>query len=182
MLGMQTCSIPGCDQPTKGRGWCNRHYQRWYNHGDPLVTFNPVGEPPISRFNAMISPWVMDGCFDWMGTTTRKGYGLFWDGERMVSAHRWIYEYCQGTIPDGLQIDHLCRNRRCVNVAHLDVVTSRENQARSPYDPAKRTHCPSGHPYNEENTYVNPKGSRECRACRQRRHDAYTRKRREQRR
>lgn len=82
---------------------------------------------------------------------------------KKLLAHRWSYEFHVGPIPEGLDLDHLCRNRGCVNPDHLEPVTREENIRRAF---ATVTHCPSGHPYSDENTYVRP-GTvhRKCRAC-----------------
>lgn len=92
------------------------------------------------------------------------------DGKKVMRVlHRVYYEMYVGPIPAGMQIDHLCRNRGCVNPEHLEVVTARENIMRSPIAPAAlnvaKTHCPKGHSYAGENLYINPKGQRVCRAC-----------------
>lgn len=160
---MDMCAIEGCARPVKTRGWCGKHYQRWYNHGDPLVIKDNTGMPPHERFMLKVS--ITDTCWVWTGTLTQRGYGMFSVGRRMVPAHRWHYEYHHGEVPKSLEIDHLCRVRHCVNPAHLEPVTPAENRARSPLAPERKTHCPYGHPYDEANTYVNPRGSRECRTC-----------------
>lgn len=83
--------------------------------------------------------------------------------------HRVYYEQFVGPIPEGLQLDHLCRTPRCVNPAHLEPVTPRENTMRSPIAPAAlnaaKTHCPQDHPYEGENLVVNVNGQRCCRIC-----------------
>jgi hypothetical protein len=102
------------------------------------------------------------GCWEWVGHLTPQGYGSL--GRRL--AHRLVYEVAVGPIPAGLQLDHLCRNRRCVNPDHLEPVTSRENTLRGSGLPAQRvlvTHCPRGHAYTDENTYVRP-GTRQRKA------------------
>lgn len=113
-----------------------------------------------------------NGCWDWCGTISKKGYGVFWNGTKLVAAHRYSYEKVKCKIPDGLQIDHLCRNRRCVNPDHLEVVTLQENVARGMVSDFARdkqvskTHCKHGHPYNGKNTYIRPdRGTRECKRC-----------------
>lgn len=77
------------------------------------------------------------GCWEWDGTLSVEGYGVFRENYRQIKAHRWTYEQFVGPIPDGLTIDHLCRNRRCVNPAHLEPVTAGENARRS-YPRVKR--------------------------------------------
>ncbi len=108
-------------------------------------------------------------CWLWNAASTPLGYGLFWDGERLVYAHRWAYEDDFGPIPDGLEIDHLCRVSSCVNPKHLEAVTHQENMQRSPVmgrGQSAKTHCKRGHEYTEENTYYTPReGWRQCREC-----------------
>jgi hypothetical protein len=159
----EVCAVVGCSLPERSRGWCNKHYQRWYNHGDPLAVRNNRGKSPLERFMEKVDR--TGSCWLWTGTISRKGYGMFWPTAKGTPAHRWSYEHYVGPIPDGLQIDHLCRVRHCVNPAHLEPVTSKENQVRSPFNPAARTHCPQGHPYDEENTYRHPDNRRACRTC-----------------
>ena len=108
------------------------------------------------------------GCWIWQASTTHNGYGQFWVGGRMVKAHRFAYEMFVGPIPEGLELDHLCRVRNCVNPAHMEPVTHAENVRRGESFSAinaGKTHCPHGHAYDAENTYVKPNGWRHCRAC-----------------
>ena len=119
--------------------------------------------------NAMAaSNFVADAdCWEWPKSCGSHGYGqVGWGGKdarRLVLAHRMSYLIFLGPIPEGMTVDHLCRNRRCINPAHLRLLTNLENARANGM--SARTHCPHGHPYNEENTYFDPKGHRYCREC-----------------
>lgn len=127
--------------------------------------------PDIDRFNDLHSVDAVSGCWNWKGSRV-KGYGRFnvadFEHEQIL-AHRWSYGYFVGPIPDGLSIDHLCRNRRCCNPSHLEPVTHRENNIRTlPYRKiATDEACKHGHPWTTESTYIGPGGHRDCRICRQ---------------
>lgn len=117
---------------------------------------------PIPQVRPDLGP-----CWIWTASTV-SGYGhVFADG-KFVRAHRLAYEWLIGSIPDGLILDHLCETRPCVRPSHLNPTTIPANALRSPKHNAYKTHCPAGHPYDEGNTIVIPRGAgtyRRCRAC-----------------
>ncbi len=108
------------------------------------------------------------GCWQWMGYVDRDGYGRF--RCKQALGHRYVYEETYGGIPNGLEIDHLCRNRACVNPQHLETVTHEVNVKRGNYSQNGemnrcKTHCPQGHPLDAKNTYHDKNGYRHCRLC-----------------
>jgi hypothetical protein len=108
-----------------------------------------------------------NGCWVWLGKITGRGYGAIPVGKTNHVAHRVFYERANGVIPDGLVLDHLCRNIRCVNPDHLEPVTSKENTLRG-IGPtainAMKTHCPKGHLYSDGNLRLR-RDRRYCMAC-----------------
>ena len=108
-----------------------------------------------------------NGCWEWVGHRNNKGYGVWGVFKHPYLAHRRMYERVRGTIPEGLQLDHLCRNKPCVNPDHLEAVTARENTLRGNSMAARwarRTHCERGHQFTPENVYRNT-GARKCKVC-----------------
>ncbi len=110
-------------------------------------------------------------CLEWTAFIDPNGYGKFKLNGKTKRAHRLSYEESKGKIPDGLVMNHICRTRHCVNPDHLEAITQQENCQKGiagfvgGLKQRLKTHCPHGHPYSKENTYVYPNGSRECRIC-----------------
>ena len=129
-----------------------------------------LSEWSVDRFWSKVD--TSDECWLWMGTTS-KGYGRHHDSGTWHPAHRIAYELLVGPVPEGLTLDHLCRVRNCVNPAHLEPVTTRENVMRGvsvAAQNARKTHCKHGHPFEGENVlYLNGGRFRHCRPCHARR-------------
>lgn len=110
-----------------------------------------------------------NGCWNYTGSRTAGGYGMIRERRRPIYVHRLMYEALVGPIPEGLQIDHLCRNRACCRPSHLEPVTNAVNGLRGeslPAQNARKTHCPQGHPYDEANTLQGrSRRGRHCRTC-----------------
>ncbi len=150
---------------------------------------------PLFTIEMFLSKAVIkrNGCWLWIGAKSQgrlrngKGeyYGRFNIGGKSTSSHRVSYEIFNGDIPFGLEIDHLCRNPLCVRPSHLEAVSHSENCKRGTsyyhlQDKAKMiTHCPNGHPYSKENTYITPGiPTRHCKQCVRDRAREYQRKKR----
>jgi hypothetical protein len=124
-----------------------------------------MNETQMLNFNKKIEFDLVTGCWNWTSYTC-KGYGRIYLNKKSRRAHRVSYEYWKGKIPKHLVLDHLCRNRRCVNPSHLEAVTLYENMIRSPIHNINKKKCSHGHPYSESNTYRTPDRHRECKICR----------------
>lgn len=180
---MKTCSIPGCNAPSRARGWCQNHYARWFRTSTPLgfesgrVTIGrPVGTRTPIEERLLAKTRKTRGCWLWEGSTTHDQYGQIWNGRYNASGsarkdyvHRVAYELWVGPIPDGHEVDHTCRNVLCIRPEHLEAVTPEENLSRRQNANALKTHCPKGHPYDERNTAIQDNGRggfhRVCRTC-----------------
>ena len=118
---------------------------------------------PVPEYRPDLGP-----CWTYPKTLTEFGYVYFMVNQKSVAMHRFAYEMLVGPIPAGMQLDHLCRVRHCVNPHHCEPVTNRENGLRGisfAAANARKTHCPRSHEYTPENTYIGSKGERKCRAC-----------------
>lgn len=132
----------------------------------------PRASPMVERFWPKVNK--TKTCWLWTGSKNNKGYGQIARGapaprnKKMVYAHRVSYEMVNGPIPEGLSLDHLCRMPSCVNPAHLEAVTHKENTLRGvgfAAVNARKTHCPKGHPLSGENLCVPRMPWRICKEC-----------------
>jgi hypothetical protein len=112
---------------------------------------------------------ITPSCWLWTASVISTGYGqIFSEPGKMMLAHRLSYELHVGPIPPGSELDHLCRNPKCVNPEHLEAVSHYENVRRGESGSARnarKTHCPKGHPYSGANLLVGRSGARRCREC-----------------
>jgi hypothetical protein len=161
------CTIEGCVAYVKARGLCNAHLCRAVRSGAALPPTKRVATA-AERFSER---YVLDpetGCWLWTGATTNNGYAMIRAAGRQVYAHRLAYELFVGPIAPGMHLDHVhargCRHKHCVNPTHLEPVEPAENTRRAA---ALRTHCPSGHPFDDENTHYTATQPtvRRCKAC-----------------
>jgi hypothetical protein len=155
----------------------------------------PQKQAPVTALEALMHYRFLrnirlDGdCIVWTGEKCPAGYGRFRIQKRIYMAHRVTYTVAYGLVPEGLEVDHLCRNRACINPQHLEAVTHLENVARSVRarigQPkltrkarskahsngtgrvnAAKTHCPQGHPYEGDNLILmKSRSGRKCRTC-----------------
>lgn len=152
-------------QTRGGRGkFCSRLcHEQWRRE-------NPKGPPIIDRLMSRITKDECD-CWLWTGPKNPGGYAAFTcttrEGPKTRSVHRLMYQMLVGTIPERMDLDHLCRVRHCVNPAHLEPVTRSENLRRGMtgnHPHTRKEHCPQGHPYSGENLKVS-RSRRYCREC-----------------
>lgn len=130
------CAVEGCDKPHHCRGYCSAHYARLVRYGSP-TTFHrasPTNNNPRHQEELFFSSVTEgeNGCWVRLSGITAEGYSQFNKGDgKKVPAHRWAYEFLVGPIPEGLHLDHLCRNRPCCNPDHLEPVTPSINSIRA---------------------------------------------------
>lgn len=131
MAESRICSIDGCDKPVQGRGWCAKHYMRWYKHGDASVKLTNHGEP-AKFLDRIVSAPCADECINWPFSRNAKGYGRHRVNGRRVAAHKVVCEMVNGPQPTK---DHVCAHScgkghlGCVNPRHLRWATHKENHA-----------------------------------------------------
>lgn len=156
-----------CERTALARGLCSIHYHRHLRKGSL---------PPLLGPERQRSFWdfvdTAGDCWIWTGDQDSKGYGIWRvKGKERTGAHRKIWTLLVGPIPLGYDIDHRCFTPLCVNPDHLEPVTRLVNRQRArSHNNSRKTHCPKGHPYNQENTLIRtgPQGQnwRACRRCR----------------
>lgn len=174
---MQTaiCTEVVCGRQVRARGLCIQHYTKARSSGMPKV----IGV--MSLYERLMKNSIRSeagGCWIWQLKPNNSGYGsVSVPGAGKALAHRASYEHYIGTIPDGLVIDHLCRNRLCINPDHLEAVSQAENVRRS--DNSK-THCKNGHPLTEANILRDIPGSDKVRRCKKCRREYLTSRRNQQ--
>lgn len=175
----KACRVDGCTNPHNARGYCRAHYRRLLASGDARPDIPLVYKPPVhirdDVVTRILAQTVRSGdCIEWTGYRLPSGYGTIgWRGRTWV-VHRAMWTATVGPVPtdDDWTLDHLCRNRRCVNIDHLEVVTRTENSRRGGGLLAAREvnrnteTCRKGlHPWVPENWFYNADGSRTCLEC-----------------
>jgi hypothetical protein len=162
------CIEDACTARAYVRGHCYKHNARLKRHGDVNTVLvdmsNRIYADTPTRFMAKVDK--TESCWNWTAGRNKQGYGAFDRG----LAHRWSYEHFVGPVPAGLVLDHLCRNRACVNPSHLEAVTSRVNILRGEGPPAqngRRDYCKYGHKLAGDNVklYVRPDTGKPTRVC-----------------
>ena len=132
----------------------------------------PIKQRFLSKVDFSSSPigcWIWKGSFGGFDPNGNHAYGRFWFMEKNVMAHKFSYEFIgDKIIPEGFQVDHLCKNQICVNPNHLQAVSQKENSNRS-NNPmginSRRTECIRGHPLSGINLYIAKNGTRKCKTC-----------------
>lgn len=148
----------------QGGGRCRRRLS-------PLLRALRGKEIPREKAGKGMNLYAIDiktGCWIWSGSISDRGYGTAKRKGKFFRAHRLIYEEKKGVIPKGMTLDHLCRNRICVNPDHLEPVTQKENSLRGNSIcgiNSRKTHCIRGHEFSNENTIRDKNGGRRCRIC-----------------
>ena len=163
------CQVEGCENQVliKSRQLCRTHYQRFRKTGNPLLGRRDVYWSLNSwteRFWSNVDK--STDCWMWIAAKNDRGYGQFtsrMEPHNTIYAHRVAYELQHGSIPEGLELDHLCRHPACVNPDHLEAVSHVVNCRRG--SRPMQTHCKHGHEFTPENTYVKPNGHRFCKEC-----------------
>jgi HNH endonuclease len=163
-LKKRPCSTSRCDGVYWAKGMCKNCYMRFHRNGTVEMQNKP--KPVMERFWKFVNK--TRGCWLWTGSLSTDGYGrILGDKKRGSAAHRVIYEMINGKIPEGLEIDHLCGRRNCVNPEHLEAVTHKENVRRGAN--AQKPLCINGHEFD----IVKRNGQRGCSVCNRDRANAF---------
>lgn len=163
-----TCSIGTCSGVVYCKGWCRKHYTRWYRHGDPQAVEVIRGDD-LARFRDSYEIDPITGCHLWTELLNHRGYAKFFAGGKTMGGHTWAWTQKNGPVPRGKQLDHFfCDTKLCVNADHVRPTTARENVLRSDSVSAlnaAKEKCVNGHAFTAENTYLTKRGTRQCRQC-----------------
>lgn len=176
-MTFRKCDVDDCPNPARHRRWCNAHYARWWRYGDPLGV--PTKLSLEDKYRVRVDVRGDDECWPWLGHITNRGYGRMSHDGKKPQAHNVGWNLYYGEIPGVLVIDHICHNdsgclggpscphRSCQNPQHWELVTPAENTSRgqSGINSRSKTHCPRGHEYTKENTYITKSGGRMCIQC-----------------
>lgn len=173
-ISINKCLIDDCFNKKYVKGLCLKHYTQLHRNNHVGLKLGTVEERFLNRFCILPEYRYKDSyCWVWNHSKLNNGYGIISLNGKRILAHRYSYEYFKNKLPKfvnkGLEIDHLCHNRLCVNPDHLELVEHKINVLRgnakyNNYQKTK-THCPKGHVYDENNTWVNKLGHRFCREC-----------------
>lgn len=117
------CTVDDCQKKVHRRAWCRRHYVRWQKHGD--VNFTKYAMSVDDAFERYTLK--SEGCWLWVGSVHHSGYGSVSVDGKNLRVHRVAWERANGPIPDGMLVDHVCRNRNCVRLEHLRLATHKQN-------------------------------------------------------
>lgn len=124
-MATQTCSLEECTSPVRNAGLCNAHYQRRLKYGDPRSGGPRIYADPAAAFEARTEP--AGDCLVWTGRRDHRGYGRLTIRGRSTPAHRYSWESRRGEVPAGMELDHTCWNRACVNPEHLRLANRAQN-------------------------------------------------------
>ena len=123
-----------------------------------------LDEKDLNRLFDKVNVGLPSECWEWQASTISGGYGQFRFEGKKYQAHRFMFSLINGGVDKTKVLDHLCRNRACVNPFHMEEVSNEENLLRGEIN-TNKTECKYGHPFDEENTYIRPDGNRQCRTC-----------------